>query len=181
MTHFYTPPRKTQRKTEHDLQVACVRWFRYTHPDLALCLFAVPNGGYRDQTTGAMLKAEGATAGVADLLLLAPSHDRQHHALAIEMKTTLRGSVQRETQKQWQAAVEAQGNRYVLCRSLDTFMATIADYLGEPPTDYADTTLKSPIFSPTRHRGKTEKASLRTTAEELKLIAALADTQGGEK
>ena len=93
------------------------------------------------------------------------------------MKTTQRGSIQRETQKMWQAAIEAQGNRYVLCRSLGTFMDTIADYLGEPQTGYSE---KNPIFSPRKDRGKTEKATLHETAEELKLIAGRGDTQGVE-
>lgn len=119
------------RKTEHNLQTACVRWFRYTHPELALNLFAVPNGGRRDRATGAMLKAEGATAGVADLLLLTPSWDGKSHALAIEMKTTERGSAQRETQKKWQQAIEATGNRYEVCRDFDHFCAIICDHLGE--------------------------------------------------
>ena len=70
---------------EHQLQCACVRWFRYAHADLSPLLFAVPNGGRRDHITGARLKAEGVVAGVADLLLLVPS--QQHHALCIEMKT----------------------------------------------------------------------------------------------
>lgn len=168
MTHWHTTPKGRQRHTEHDLQTACVRWFRYTHQSLALCLFAVPNGGARDRTTGAMLKAEGATAGVADLLLLAPSHDGQHHSLAIEMKTTEKGSVQRETQKAWQQAVEATGNRYEVCRDFDHFCAIIADYLGETPAT-GEKTQPRPEKQPKR-------ATLHDTAEELKLFVARKDT-----
>ena len=120
---------------EHQLQSACVRWFRYAHPDLALCLFAVPNGGKRDTTTASKLKKEGQTAGVADLLLLAPSYDGKYHALCIEMKTTKKGSRQRDSQKEWQKAVENTGNRYAICRTFDEFQTAIADHLGSWKAD----------------------------------------------
>lgn len=51
--------RKSPSNEEHDIQVACVDWFRYEYPHLAMNLFAVPNGGRRDRVTGAKLKAEG--------------------------------------------------------------------------------------------------------------------------
>jgi hypothetical protein len=74
-----------------------------------------------------MMKAEGVTAGVADLLLLVPSQG--YHALAIEMKTE-KGR-QSPDQKQWQKTVERQGYRYAVCRSLDDFMATVNAYLHQ--------------------------------------------------
>lgn len=120
---------------EHELQTACVAWFKYQHPDLALNLFAVPNGGARDRVTGAKLKAEGVVAGVADLLLLAPSYDGKYHALSIEMKTNEKGSRQRDSQKEWQKAVEATGNRYAICRTFDEFQTAIADHLGSWKAD----------------------------------------------
>lgn len=173
MTHWYTAPKAKKRQTEHNLQTACVRWFRYTHPELALCLFAVPNGGARDRTTGAILKAEGATAGVADLLLLVPSHNGKHHALAIEMKTTERGSVQRETQKEWQQAVEATGNRYEVCRDFDHFCAIISDHLGE--------THANGVKTPARTEKRPRITTLKDTAEALKRIAIQQDTGEQEK
>lgn len=53
---------------EHNLQTACVRWFRYQYPkDIIL---AVPNGGSRDnKKEAARLKAEGVLAGVSDLII----------------------------------------------------------------------------------------------------------------
>ena len=50
---------------EHRIQCACVRWFRLQYPQLNGRLFAVPNGGRRDATTAAKLKAEGVIAGVS--------------------------------------------------------------------------------------------------------------------
>lgn len=73
------------------------------------------------------MKAEGVTAGVADLLLLVPT-DR-HHGLCVEMKTA-KGR-QRDSQRAWQAEVEAQGYKYVICRSFDDFRAEIRGYLSE--------------------------------------------------
>lgn len=114
------------RDEEHRLQVACVRWFRLQYPQLAPLLFAVPNGGRRDASTGARLREEGVTAGVADLILMKPS--AQSHALCIEMKTP-KGR-QQESQKAWERAVTAEGYRYEVVRSLDEFMATVARYLA---------------------------------------------------
>lgn len=116
---------RTHRDIEHELQVGCVRWFNYQYPMLRGCLVAVPNGGRRDAITGARLKAEGVTAGVADLILF---HRRKDSgALLIEMKT-LTGR-QSPEQKQWQTTMEAQGYKYVVCRSFDEFRRIINGYL----------------------------------------------------
>lgn len=117
--------RRRPGNVEHQTQVACVEWFRLTHRDLAPLLFAVPNGGRRDRVTGAKLKAEGVVAGVSDLILLVPRGG--YHGLMIEMKT--RKGRQQESQKAWQAAVEGQGYRYEVVRSLDEFRETVEDYL----------------------------------------------------
>lgn len=119
------PQRKKPYELEHQIQVACVRWFRLTHQSLAYNLFAVPNGGRRDAATGSKLKEEGVLAGVADLILLVPRQGC--HGLLIEMKTP-KGS-QTEAQRQWQTKATAQGYMYVICRSLDDFIQVINDYL----------------------------------------------------
>lgn len=110
---------------EHNIQVACVRWFAYQYPELRGLLFAVPNGGRRDAVTGAKMKAEGVVAGVSDLILLVPSNG--NGALCIEMKTA--NGRQSDEQKRWQQAVERMGYRYVVCRSLDEFIKEIKGYL----------------------------------------------------
>ena len=107
------------------MQIDCVDWFRRTYPKLALLLFSVPNGGRRSAATGRILKAEGVVAGVADLILFV-AH-RGHHALCIEMKT--QKGRQRDTQKAWQQAVEKQGYKYVICRSLEDFQTQVISYL----------------------------------------------------
>lgn len=117
--------RKPARDDEHQLQAACVRWFAYEYPNLRGLLFAVPNGGRRDITTGARLKAEGVVAGVSDLILFMPSDS--YHALCIEMKTKL--GKQSSGQKRWQRLVESVGYKYVVCHSFDEFSEAIKNYL----------------------------------------------------
>lgn len=112
---------------ESRIQQASVRWFRLQYPKYAGLLYAIPNGGYRNAVTGAILKAEGALAGVADLFLSVLN--RYHHGFYIEMKKP-KGR-QQESQKAFQKAVEAQGYKYALCYSLDEFMQLVNDYLKE--------------------------------------------------
>lgn len=132
--------RKPQRHEESRLQESCVTWFRLQYPKLALLLFAVPNGGKRTHRTivragrvityspeAKQMKKEGVTAGVADLILLKPSGG--YASLCIEMKTTEKGSEQRESQKIWQQAAEEAGNKYVVCRTLEGFISVVNDYL----------------------------------------------------
>lgn len=119
--------RKKPTDDEHKIQCACVRWFRLKYPKLKNILFAIPNGGRRDAVTGAKLKDEGATSGVSDLILLCSN--RLYGALCIEMKTPK--GVQQPSQKEWQKEIEAMGNKYIICRSLDEFMKAINDYLKD--------------------------------------------------
>ena len=118
--------RRKPRDEEHQIQCACVRWFRLQYPHLHHNLFAVPNGGRRDEVTAGKLKAEGGLAGVADLILL--KSNAEFGALLIEMKT--RTGRQRDTQREWQQLIEKDGYRYVVCRSLDDFMNEVNNYLA---------------------------------------------------
>ena len=118
--------RKRPTDEEHRIQCECVRWFSLQYPRLHGRLFAVPNGGRRDATTAAKLKAEGVVAGVADLILL--KSNRDYGALLIEMKT--RKGRQRYSQKQWENTVCADSEyKYVVCRSFDDFKREVDDYL----------------------------------------------------
>lgn len=112
------------KQEEHNIQVACVCWFRIQYPFRSALLFAVPNGGRRDRVTGAKLKAEGALAGVADMLLLCPSS--RYHGLCIEFKTQT--GRQSEAQKTFQRKVEGAGYAYCVVRSIDDFINVVAAY-----------------------------------------------------
>lgn len=113
------------RTRESKLQEACVNWFRYQYPQYRELLFAVPNGGWRNKTVAAILKAEGVVPGVSDLILL--KSNGQYHSLCIEMKTPV--GRQSERQKAWQRQAEAEGNKYVVCHSFEAFMNTVNNYL----------------------------------------------------
>lgn len=119
--------RKKPTDDEHKIQCACVKWFRLKFPKLRNILFAIPNGGRRDAVTGAKLKEEGATSGVSDLILL--KSNRFYGGLCIEMKKP--GGYQSPAQKEWQKDAEANGAKYVVCRSLDEFMKVVTDYLND--------------------------------------------------
>lgn len=114
------------RQIESALQRECVKWFRIQWSRYRTLLFAVPNGGVRNSTDAAMLIGEGVVPGVADLILLLP--DGESHALCLEMKTG-KGR-QSDHQKAWQAAVEAAGYRYEVCRSLDDFRRVVNEHIG---------------------------------------------------
>lgn len=123
---------KTRRKRptdkEHQIQVACVRWFSYMYPQYKGLLFAVPNGGVRDARTASKLKAEGVVAGVSDLIFL--KRNKHYGALLIEMKKE--DGIQSRTQKKWEELVTKDNEyKYVICRSVDDFEKTIKDYLKE--------------------------------------------------
>ena len=120
-------PRKKPRHIESQIQQSCVRWFRLQFPDIALLLFAVPNGGARNKREAGILKGEGVTAGVADVILLKPSGG--FASLCVEFKTEDKGSNQRDTQKRWQEVAETAGNKYVICRSFDDFYREVRSYL----------------------------------------------------
>lgn len=119
--------RKKYRNDEHKLQVSMVNWFRLQYPSMRHNLFAVPNGGRRDAATGRILKDEGVLAGVSDLILL---KSNQHYgALLIETKT--KKGTQRESQKEWESKITADGYKYVVVRSLDDFIKEVDDYFKD--------------------------------------------------
>ena len=126
-----TKPRAaTNAHEESHLQRSCVAWFRLQYRQHAAMLFAVPNGGGRSRIEAAIMKAEGVTAGVADLILLEARGG--WGSLCIEMKTDSKTSRQRPSQKEWQAEAERHGNRYEVCRTFEEFKAVVDDYMGLP-------------------------------------------------
>lgn len=72
-----------------------------------------------------IMKAEGVTAGVADVILLIPSSG--YASLCLEFKTQT--GRQQDTQKAWQKAAETAGNKYTVIRSFDEFRNEVTNYL----------------------------------------------------
>lgn len=120
------PTKAKPRHIESNLQRNCFTWFRLQYPRLRLLLFAVPNGGFRNKREAGIMKAEGVTAGVADVILLKPSGG--YASLCVEFKTE--DGTQRATQKEWQKAAEGAGNKYVIVRSFDAFKEEVETYLS---------------------------------------------------
>lgn len=116
---------------ESTLQRACVAWFRAKYPDHELMLFAVPNGGGRRAKEAAIMKGEGVTAGVADIIFLEARGG--YGALCIEMKRRSKDSRQSKGQRAWQEAAEKAGNMYVVCRTLDEFQTAVRRYMRGAP------------------------------------------------
>lgn len=115
------------RHLESKIQIACVNWFAHQYPSLFPLFFSVPNGGKRTLTEAKILKAEGAKAGVSDLLLLHPN--KSFNFLAIEMK--IEKGKQNANQKKWQKDIETLGfGKYVICRSVHEFITEVNNYLS---------------------------------------------------
>lgn len=51
------------RHLESQIQIGCVQWFRLAYPQLAILLFAVPNGGARKRVEGGDYESRGNTKG----------------------------------------------------------------------------------------------------------------------
>lgn len=88
-----TPEQIASSGSEHAHQAAIMQWtvFNRKHfPGLDL-LFAVPNGGDRQISVAASLKAEGVKSGVPDLCLPVPLHG--YAGLWIELKVPERVGV----------------------------------------------------------------------------------------
>ena len=112
-------------RSEHELQKACVRWFGYQYPEYKDLLIAIPNGGKRHLTVAKKLKAEGAKAGVPDLLFPVPN--ASYASLWIEMKTE-KGRVS-PRQKHYIELLSGISCRVEVCRSFEQFQNTICNYI----------------------------------------------------
>lgn len=128
---------------ESRLQQQCVAWFRAQYPQYAMLLTHPINEGSghtaTDRRRQGIHKAEGAVAGVPDLILFMRSEYRREmpaakmilmgvfHGLGIEFKTP-KGR-QSQEQKDFQKMFEAAGYRYVIIRSFDEFVEEIDRYI----------------------------------------------------
>lgn len=124
-----------KKQNEHSLQSSCVKWFKYKYPSLKYLLFAVPNGAFLHGNKMQRirrwnyLKAEGATKGVSDLILLVARGE--FNGLCIEMKTKASHSKQSKEQLEFEKAVIKQGYAYIVPTSFDEFVTVIQSYLKD--------------------------------------------------
>lgn len=120
-------PKHYQHK-ESELQIQCVRWFAYEYPHLRMLLYHPKNEGTANgRVRGAIAKAEGVVAGVADLILQAPTTDGLS-CLAIEMKTPT--GRQSQEQKLFERYITAANGKYVIVRTFDDFKSIVMEYVN---------------------------------------------------
>lgn len=121
-------PKRYQHK-ESELQIQCVRWFAYEYPHLRMLLYHPQNEGTANgRVRGAIAKAEGVVAGVADLILQATSEDG-FSCLAIEIKTPT--GRQSPEQKMFELYIKAAYGKYVVIRSFEDFKAIVTEYVSD--------------------------------------------------
>lgn len=90
-------------------------------------LFAIPNGGLRNQIVARKMKAEGVRAGVPDLFLAVPAGP--YSGLFLEMKKTHGGKVSC-AQIAIMSLLNAQGYRTIVCHGWSEAREAIKAYLG---------------------------------------------------
>ena len=128
------------RHEEHNEQVAFFEYCKWHHPDwfqvkatckgvkqTAALIFAIPNGGARNEVTGAMLKAEGVQAGVPDIFCAIPKG--KYHGLFIEMKKREGGRV-RQTQREQMEFLSSRGYKCAVCNGYNEAVAALEEYLS---------------------------------------------------
>lgn len=119
---------KTAVPTEHDEQVAFIRWAEGTlNPHVFALLFAIPNGGQRSKAVAGKLKAEGVKAGIPDLMLAVPRNS--YHGLFIEMKKPAGGSVS-PSQAKMVLKLQGEGYHVEICNGCDEAVKAVQTYLG---------------------------------------------------
>lgn len=127
-----TEYRKAKRQTANeDVEQECLlRWTEFVkgkHPEIRL-LYHIPNGGSRNKREAEHLRRQGVKAGVPDLCLPVPRG--RYHGLFIELKA--KDNTPTQKQKDWLAALDAQGYKTVVCWGWETASELIDEYLRLP-------------------------------------------------
>ena len=92
------------------------------------CLFAVPNGGYRNARESHRLKEEGVRAGIPDLMLAVPCG--AFHGLFVELKR-LKGGRVSDNQKEMLVVFHRLGYCVKLCKGFAEAQQAITEYLKD--------------------------------------------------
>lgn len=123
-----TPESLAASGTEHGNQAAVFQWCalnRAAYPDTQW-LFAIPNGGLRHKVIANKMKAEGAKAGVPDMMLPIPRLG--YNGMFIELKVG-KGKAS-ATQAVWHTELRRRGYNVVTCVGWFEVVSAIAAYLG---------------------------------------------------
>lgn len=124
--------------SEHDQQVAVVKWFKLQYPQYKDCIIAIPNGSIvaRNKSLGSMyakikkMEAEGVKKGTSDLFIAVPRRDK--HGLWVEMKDVKKTlcSVSKE-QREHLDLMNEMGYEAIWCAGFDVAKAAIEVYMSE--------------------------------------------------
>ena len=117
---------KLTHRSEASIQSEFIRTVHELFPQLPdKLLFAVPNGGSRDEREAANLVRQGVKKGVADVILQIPK--KGYATLCLEFKTPV--GRQSPDQKEYQRQVEMAGSKYVIVRSVAEAIEAVRAYL----------------------------------------------------
>jgi len=112
----------SHKVSEHAHQCHYFNWIRYAYQNKLA--FAIPNGGNRDKITGALLKREGVTPGIPDIMIA--SANGKYHGLFIEMKKE-DGSLS-PSQKAIKAKLESEGYCVEVCKGWEQAVKITQEY-----------------------------------------------------
>jgi len=129
MLNLLTPapkkPRKKPRRQEAQHQRAFFQWLRYQYPQVRKVTFHPANGGSRHALEAKLLKAEGVTPGVSDIICLYPR--ASYHGLVAEFKT--KGNKLTESQQEFLTSCQELGYQTMVWYSVDEAKKGLTDYL----------------------------------------------------
>lgn len=125
--------RRPRAHPEQDLQIAAVQYLRLALPDCQI--IHCPNGGKRGKAEGAIFKAMGVQAGVADLLVC-----RGFKSFVLEVTCPVVGWIElkagkgrlNEAQKVFRGDCEEKGILWAEARSLDEVELIISSWGLKP-------------------------------------------------
>ena len=133
-----TPEYLAKSGTEDGHQSALFCWASIAaiEQPLLRLLYAIPNGGYRNDATAARMKATGTKAGFPDIGLPVARHDC--HGLFIELKrpttSEKRKGVISSDQTYWKTKLNEQGYSVQVCFGWEQARDTLEAYLDEGMT-----------------------------------------------
>lgn len=121
---------KNQPTLEKKIQTQFFAWVRMFKRDYPILnsIFAVPNGIWTFKSVAKGMVSQGMTAGIPDVICLAPSHDRLFHAMLIEFKNEVEEPS--DEQKFFLKFFADIGYRTSICRNWWTAAHLVNDHLG---------------------------------------------------
>ena len=113
-------------QNELKIQIAVVNWIKSNFPELLYCASA---GGMRTSLSVAKkMKASGYVKGIPDLQIMQPTRDK--NGMFIELKANAKCYATKE-QKEWIEKLNQRGYYAVVCKSFDSAIDEITNYLNE--------------------------------------------------